>query len=280
MHTIFLVYANTPLRGKPQNLLTITRTIDEYLRMANPWHLVGHKDSPPEIAPFALHGEIINWIIYFARKNCDEAQAVLADMTLARPQPELEIAFEAVHGYDDFYCLDDYEEPPEWYVSRCLTLPQRTILVPQIFSERLLCLECEQLYFQAVLRHLAEGELIEDILEVFINQSMFFAPMYDVLNGLTWKTGPDFPEYPYKNVFNNYLRSIIAFCFHDFLTNHDVKLLRICQQCNKFYIAKGGRKQSRFCCDSCRYEWHNKKRIISGELKEYKRKRFGWIGKE
>lgn len=289
MHTIFLVYANIPLRGIPANLLTITQTIDERPPMLNPWHLAGQADDPLEIKPFALHGEIIQWIIYFAKYTLPEAHAALADMTQARPRPELEIAFEAVHGYEDGYCFDDTGQPPGWYASRCLTIPERKTLIydetlygPEDLPGRLKCHECDQFYFQAALKCLAEGEAIKDIpgLAAFINQRMFFAPMFDMQGGgLTWKTGPEYPEFPYRHVFNNYLRSIIAHSFYDFSTNFNQKQLRICQQCNNFYISKT-LKQSKFCSDNCKYAWHNKKKIESGELKKYKRKKFGWTGKD
>jgi hypothetical protein len=283
MHTIFLFYANTPLRGSPENLLTITDTIDEKIPMQNPWHLAGLDPAGlSTMRPFAMHGEIIKWIIHFAERSFPYAEAIFSDMTRTEPRPALEIAFEAVHGYGFSYCFDD--SGSECF-SRCLIIPERKALVddaslygPEDHPGRLQCLECDQLYFMAALQRLIEGEQVADIpgLAGFINQSMFFAPMFDVLGGgLTWKTGPEYPEFPYKHVFNNYLRWIIADSFERFLTNYDLRQLKVCNQCNNFFISKTS-KPSKFCSAKCKNDWHNKKKIESGELKEYKRRVYGW----
>ena len=50
-------------------------------------------------------------------------------------------------------------------------------------------------------------------------------------------------------------------------------LIRQCDECEKYFISKTVRKQ-RFCPgNKCRMSYHNRKRIRSGEAKEYKRKK-------
>ncbi|MBN1932311.1 MAG: hypothetical protein JW786_11970 [Desulfobacterales bacterium] len=66
----------------------------------------------------------------------------------------------------------------------------------------------------------------------------------------------------------------ISYCLINFLKNRDnLKLLHKCQNCGKFYISKTLR-ESIFCHgDKCRLAFHNRRRIESGENREYKRKK-------
>ncbi len=50
------------------------------------------------------------------------------------------------------------------------------------------------------------------------------------------------------------------------------KSIKICDECRNFYISKIIRPQ-RFCSSKCRLKWNNRKRIKSGEHKEYKRQK-------
>ena len=50
------------------------------------------------------------------------------------------------------------------------------------------------------------------------------------------------------------------------------KYIRKCQYCDKYYISKT-KRMSKYCSDRCRLDFHNRKRIESGEAREYKRKK-------
>ncbi len=65
----------------------------------------------------------------------------------------------------------------------------------------------------------------------------------------------------------------INFCLIEFLKQpKNQKLIHICDECEEFFMSKTTR-HSRFCSDKCRLAWHNRKRIESGEHRDYKRKK-------
>jgi hypothetical protein len=72
--------------------------------------------------------------------------------------------------------------------------------------------------------------------------------------------------------------SVIGYCLVRFWvsptlkTARSARLMQRCDNCEKYFIAKTTRTQ-RFCGDTCRQAWHNRRRIESGEAKEYKRKK-------
>jgi len=82
--------------------------------------------------------------------------------------------------------------------------------------------------------------------------------------------------YPADEHYDIYVDTIIDFLFSEslvgFLLTNDRRKLKYCQECNKFYISKGVRP-AKFCSDKCRLKHHNRKRIESGEAREYKRKK-------
>jgi len=50
------------------------------------------------------------------------------------------------------------------------------------------------------------------------------------------------------------------------------QFLRKCEECKKFYVSKS-MAHSKYCSDRCRNAFHNRKRIESGQHREYKRKK-------
>jgi hypothetical protein len=46
-----------------------------------------------------------------------------------------------------------------------------------------------------------------------------------------------------------------------------------CETCKAFYIPKRRSPTKRFCSTKCKQDWHNRKRIESGEHREYKRRK-------
>jgi hypothetical protein len=62
--------------------------------------------------------------------------------------------------------------------------------------------------------------------------------------------------------------------FVEFLKiENNYKLFNVCDNCGKYFISSSKRKQ-RFCSGGkCRQNYHNRRRIESGEAKEYKRKK-------
>jgi len=66
----------------------------------------------------------------------------------------------------------------------------------------------------------------------------------------------------------------ISFLLINFLKlPNSVNLINRCHECNDIFIELKKTKNRRFCSDKCRLAWNNRKRIESGEAKEYKRKK-------
>jgi hypothetical protein len=73
--------------------------------------------------------------------------------------------------------------------------------------------------------------------------------------------------------FNRYLITlIVAYSLSEFLLHQGRQKIRVCKECEQIFTSKTTRRSS-FCSDKCRLTWHNRKRIESGEAKEYKRKK-------
>jgi hypothetical protein len=73
--------------------------------------------------------------------------------------------------------------------------------------------------------------------------------------------------------FNNPAFRAISFLLIKFLMlPNSTKLIHQCDECREIYISITI-KSRRFCSDKCRLSYHNRKRIESGEAKEYKRKK-------
>lgn len=82
--------------------------------------------------------------------------------------------------------------------------------------------------------------------------------------------GPDVISYSWPKPYD---AAILNFFFEFLIISENKKLIHQCDECEKFFISKTVRKQ-RFCPgNKCRLSYHNRKRIRSGEAKEYKRKK-------
>jgi hypothetical protein len=69
------------------------------------------------------------------------------------------------------------------------------------------------------------------------------------------------------------LRNELAYLMVEFLRGeYNRKYFKKCHQCNGFYISKT-LASSKYCSDKCRMAYHNRKRIKSGEAREYKRRK-------
>ena len=68
----------------------------------------------------------------------------------------------------------------------------------------------------------------------------------------------------------------IVFCAVEFFRNIDIRKIKRCKECGDFYISSfipSPKKPSIYCSSECRMAYNNRKRIESGEAKEYKRKK-------
>ena len=78
--------------------------------------------------------------------------------------------------------------------------------------------------------------------------------------------------YAAKTRFADTLESLVGYSLTEFLLHNDVRKLNRCQECREFYVSRTVRP-SKFCSPKCRLGFHNRKRIESGEHREYKRKK-------
>lgn len=165
--------------------------------------------------------------------------------------------------------------------------------------KRLRCHECDQLYFTFILLEIIRGKEywhiqdFEYILDL-CNQTIITRREIHLKeigkDRLNWPhhtlATRELVEYPLRfekkiNEINTYYDfnpfRLALFCsafksLVDFLLDNDRKKLKYCDECEKFFISKTIRT-SRFCSDKCRLSWHNRKRIESGEHREYKRRK-------
>lgn len=55
------------------------------------------------------------------------------------------------------------------------------------------------------------------------------------------------------------------------LENNELPRLRICLQCQKYFVAEDLKRK--FCCDACKVEYHNKRRLADGYFRENRKLR-------
>ena len=85
--------------------------------------------------------------------------------------------------------------------------------------------------------------------------------------------GEFFPTIEHYDIFlSSTINHIVKTSLVCFLITNDRRKLKYCQECNKFYTSKSVHP-AKFCSDKCRMAYNNRKRIESGEAREYKRKK-------
>ncbi|MDY6987956.1 MAG: hypothetical protein SWQ30_07845 [Thermodesulfobacteriota bacterium] len=100
-------------------------------------------------------------------------------------------------------------------------------------------------------------------------EKRFYVNTTDLFKG---KALADTEEVDFRFVFVDFMSGIAGYSLAEFLTKNDRRKLKRCKECGVFFKSKTTRKAD-FCSDPCRWNWHNRTRIESGEAREYKRKR-------
>jgi len=199
----------------------------------------------------------------------------------------ISIAIEAVYGYRDGYCD-----------TRC---DLRNLMIQKFgedtFSgpERPKCYECHQNYFINMLSMLTKGwpySQVPGLMYLLNNSSRFvkrtLQPILksdDVTEQLeevvVFRAEDPFffgamegaPPMAYKGIFRNFLYNFVANDLTEFLLNNDRQKLKICQWCEKYFIAKKVDLRTKFCpiCSSktkMTKEWQ--KKYYKNRIKEKK----------
>ncbi|MFC1880960.1 hypothetical protein ACFL2S_05605 [Thermodesulfobacteriota bacterium] len=139
-----------------------------------------------------------------------------------------------------------------------------------------------------ILNDIVKGKALSKnkLFDKFLDSYDFFCPQYIEINSddtlvynshffkeaqfLNLDSGPNEMNVDWPRPYH----AVILYFFFEFLKiSENKKLIHKCDECEKFFISKTARKQ-RFCPgNKCRLSYHNRKRIRSGEAKEYKRKK-------
>jgi len=70
----------------------------------------------------------------------------------------------------------------------------------------------------------------------------------------------------FKN-FPDYIKYLLVLL----ISKKEIQRLKQCQQCRNFFFGKT-KRESKYCTNECRYDFHNKRRTESGEAKGYMRR--------
>ena len=88
-----------------------------------------------------------------------------------------------------------------------------------------------------------------------------------------WKPIVDYQPHPNFSNLETYIDLEIANIIVKERGNEIFPYIKKCEWCINYYPANTLNKNQRFCSDKCRQDWHNRKRIESGEHARYKRER-------
>jgi len=138
-------------------------------------------------------------------------------------------------------------------------------------------------------KNLYQSEIINDFLNeynrVFSENAYFYSSLAEVNKNGVIIERPQHTEDAFLIVDGNqekgyiilswpgfYYSSIVRFVIKFLKSEKNKKRIIKCAECGSFHISKTIRP-SRFCSDECRHAWNNRKRIESGEAREYKRKK-------
>jgi len=94
----------------------------------------------------------------------------------------------------------------------------------------------------------------------------------EISQEVTWGFRADYLLSNDEWKFNDLVVNLANYCLCEFLINNDRRKLKYCRECSDFYISKTVRP-SKFCSDKCRMAYNNRKRVKSGEAREYKRRK-------
>ena len=263
---IFLTYANHPLRNNPEKVYEMFKEFKS---------LNIEMDSVTDSLIRDVNKHFVTFVKCNDLKTAQEIQKKTKFMDRWNTRA-FQMAFEGVYGYRGGYC--EKECPWSFETKRKAMLGEKHFVGP----ERLYCYECDQLFFRDMLTGIVEGKEYSTIaggeLKALMVNAYFAITKRIVPFGQSLKEVLVF--YPKRSLYNEtsdrgrfaflYLHEIVAFSLTEFLVNSDRRKLKFCEECNNFYISQTIRP-SRFCSDKCRLAWHNRKRIESGQAKEYKK---------
>jgi hypothetical protein len=189
-----------------------------------------------------------------------------------------QIALQTISGYDNGFCEDE---------NGCIHNVRKDFLGADRFTEpdRIKCYECDQLFLRYMLKGITKGKEYSNIgygsLESLLagahrNFSSQVLPV-DAPSKFHFKENlkpfisylPQLDNWEeYKEAFRSiFIDDIIAYSLCEFLLNNDRRKLKLCEQCDKFFVASKVDARIKFCSNCSPKSKMSKKR-----RREYQRK--------
>jgi hypothetical protein len=302
-YKIFLSYVN---KSFDEDLSQLLNFLDEISGLSFPMHFTGldannlHTESSlplPEIKLINILRTIASCIVSFNQKGLSSAynEKELIRKKYGYPEEIMEIAFESLYGYRDNYCVEVQENVPGCYGCTCSLYYPGINTVDDFYmfekyylsQNRINCITCHQLFIKRVIENIINGTeytaipgftefvqtvpkfLIDEVAvrkqEIKIDQK-WKNPFYGYRYG--YQKGPD-PEFPYKNIFNDYIRAIVGYSLGSYIAENGRDKIRKCLRCNKIFIPLN--KTGKFCSPPCKNNFNSHLRVLSGEAAKFKR---------
>jgi len=190
------------------------------------------------------------------------------------------IAYQMVFGYENGFC--ECEDG-----NGCIYNHRKYFLGTERFTEpeRIKCYECDQLFFRYMLEEITKGKEYSNIGSGALKYLLGVAHNNFYPNVVTVETPSKShfkenlnPFITYKpkiidsGVFKDAFRSIfiddiVAYSLCEYLLNNDRRKLKLCEQCNKFFIASKVDARIKFCSNCS-----PKSKMSKKKRREYQKK--------
>lgn len=157
-----------------------------------------------------------------------------------RYRPEIQIAFEAIHGHYNHYCTSQDEAGLSINCFEFSFAWRREYWCKN-------CIECGRRAFASLLSRIATGEPVDEIKGLAILKdrvshwrlpSGWRDPLGTDLSG---RTGPDF-DHPWKHILTSMIHSVVGQELFDFIKNKGPEWLHVCEHCGGFFTGHPNRK--------------------------------------
>jgi len=257
IENIFLCYSNSPVKDNPESLLKLYEDLWSYSNGSNT--VASHK------RPKTIRELTLKVMVSIAKKEDEterDAQKIVEEylkgdsVMLESKYPwdsVYEIAHDAVYGFQNGYCENE-----------CSHRNRRTTLSELgeglfIGSDRLKCYECDRLWFMWIVSEIIRGKDFSEIdgfpdlismnekctwtsiglaesdrnphfKTILKEKRHFVIPGTSILEHRNTGHG--------KDIFNSFIRNIVAFSIIGFLLDNDRRRLKYCSVCDDFFVAK------------------------------------------
>ena len=199
-----------------------------------------------------------------------------------------ESAYLGVHGYYNGNYKNNYwsDSEGDCCVSECD--PGKAKVLDKHFfkgSDRLKCHECDQLFYARILDSIIQGKeyseiagfdmLLSDasqcvIWNTDINKNISNKPFNENLIEVFGFTLHGLIECPdrsdHEGRLSEFVNGLVGYSLTNFLLKNDRRKIKKCQKCDIYYLSKTTR-QSIYCSDKCRRDFHNRQRIEDNRVR-------------